>query len=923
MAEALAMLGLASNIISFIDFGLKVSSGAKTIRDSLHGTTNETRELELILEDVKSYGKKISDQKDSGVKLSSSELLILAMVKECKRLAADLEHAIKALRIREGRSNILEVGRVAFQTVWKQKDIDALRTRLENLDRRLRSSVENILQNEQHSTVSAKLDAIRKAQESMEINYDAKLDVIQKEIIRTLKQERLNNTTSQVAQLASLKTKLDTLEKEQHRCLRQNKIIKSLHFPVISKRWSTIPTADQFSNEWIFDTTLTTFKNWLESSAHNDNTYCITGRAGSGKSTLMKFASESSHTQDVLLRWASPARLCTASFYFWNQGYEMQKNQIGLFQSLIYQILKSAPTLVQMVCPEHLDHEDWSIEELKAAFKRIAAQTDLEVRYCFFIDGLDEYNGPEEEIIEVLKFLSLSNSIKICASTRPRSVFETFFSKSSRRFDIANFTKNDMTSHVRRELHGNEKFQILEKENPQCKEILGLIADLAQGVWLWVFLVTRDIRIAVNRDEGVDMLRKIVHQFPADLERYFKRIIESVRPQYLEEMSQIFLITVDELQPLPLYAFALLEEERKDPSYAINAPIRPVQEAQILEKYPVWKSLVQNRCSDLLLVDDDPHPLFLSHSVDFLHRTVRDFLQDNYYSKLTENLKSDFDSTASLAKICLAMLKSLPGVDFGSTSSRNKIIGLTDELLYYAHETEKRSESSESTLIPVLDELDRVNSFYSRGVRNHWTQARDSVAARGLDEYREGDTYNFLALTIQARLVKYVRHKLDCDSRVMKKGGRPLLDYALRPRRATAVSMPYHSRRDDSSVDIAMVQMLLEHGADPNQPVYLNDGRTVWALFLLSIHESAARAQGGTSGANVTTTLETAWLHACELLIEFGAKADCFLVRHRPELTIWVIFEGAFGPARTATLRNRMAEIEAERTQPWSACMVM
>ena len=74
----------------------------------------------------------------------------------------------------------------------------------------------------------------------------------------------------------------------------------------------------------------------------------------------------------------------------------MQKSQVGIFQSLLYQILKAIPRLIPIVCQERPEHEIWETDELKAVFERIAAQTDLEVRFCFFVDGLDEYNGAEE-----------------------------------------------------------------------------------------------------------------------------------------------------------------------------------------------------------------------------------------------------------------------------------------------------------------------------------------------------------------------------------------------------------------------------------------------------------------------------------------------------------------------------------------------
>jgi hypothetical protein len=166
----------------------------------------------------------------------------------------------------------------------------------------------------------------------------------------------------------------------------------------------------------------------------------------------------------------------------------------------------------------------------------------------------------------------------------------------------------------------------------------------------------------------------------------------------------------------------------------------------------------------------------------------------------------------------LVMLKSLPDVDF-KDASINKVIGLTDELLYYAHETEKIDISLSTPLLEVLDEVDRVNSHHARDIKNHWTHARDSPATRGSDEYREGRNCNFLALAVQARLVKYVRAKLNTDSNNLHKRGRPLLDYALHPRRSTPIRIPYHSQREDPSIDTTLIELLLDHGEDPNQLV--------------------------------------------------------------------------------------------------------
>ncbi len=590
----------------------------------------------------------------------------------------------------------------------------------------------------------------------------------------------------------------------------------------------------------------------------------------------------------------------------------MQKSQLGLFQSLLYQIFRMAPSLIpDDVSRDRLNHEVWEIADLKKTFQRIATQTVVDIKFCFFIDGLDEYDGREEEVVEMIRFLSLCPNIKICASTRPRTLIEEFCRDHSRRLAIHDFTREDMKKYVRERLYENQKFRDLKASDPACEEIVTFISNEAHGVWLWVFLVSRDLVHAVNRNEGLAMLQRILKQFPKDLESYFERIIQRIKPEYREEMAQIFMITLDQVQPLPLFAFSLLDRERDDSGYALKAPIRPISENEVSATYQTWKSRVQNRCGDLLVVESEPHPTFPSHAVDFLHRTVRDFLQDCYYDKLRKELVSQFDSMVSLSKIMLFLLKSLRISDFRAKSSINAVISLTDELLYYAHEFEIRSGPLEPSLGDILDELDKVNTYYARSLRNHWTHARDSPTGGDLNKYREGGNCNFLALTVQARLVKYVDAKLRADPRVMKKQGRPLLDYALRPKRTTPIAMPYHSRRDEASVDVNMVQLLLTHKADPNQEIYLNDGRTVWAQFLLSCYVSDRK--------NTSLNLKNAWYHASELLIEHGALYSHRLIKDREYLDMTFVLNDVFGEEKATMLLRMMKEKETGES---SVCVI-
>jgi hypothetical protein len=84
--------------------------------------------------------------------------------------------------------------------------------------------------------------------------------------------------STQAARLTALGLKFDVLLKEQTSCTYQLEVLRSLHFREIRKRWYGIKTADQMSNEWIYDSRRASFTSWLESDAPNDGIFYITGK---------------------------------------------------------------------------------------------------------------------------------------------------------------------------------------------------------------------------------------------------------------------------------------------------------------------------------------------------------------------------------------------------------------------------------------------------------------------------------------------------------------------------------------------------------------------------------------------------------------------------------------------------------------------
>ncbi len=88
--------------------------------------------------------------------------------------------------------------------------------------------------------------------------------------------------------------------------------------------------------QWIFDDDIKrpwdSFMEWLKSDSDLYWNHWIVGKAGSGKSTLMKFLLTDPRTLEGLKAWIPGAIILSA--FLWNSGREMQRTLKGLLSSL-------------------------------------------------------------------------------------------------------------------------------------------------------------------------------------------------------------------------------------------------------------------------------------------------------------------------------------------------------------------------------------------------------------------------------------------------------------------------------------------------------------------------------------------------------------------------------------------------------------
>jgi hypothetical protein len=526
--------------------------------------------------------------------------------------------------------------------------------------------------------------------------------------------------------IETLSTGISKLSIAARDYIQEQRILSSLDYDERPLRHSIIPEAHRKTFAWsLTEPTESTKKrssllSWLLGRA---GLFWVSGKPGSGKSTFMKFIADNPITNESLTEWASPRKLIIASHYFSIYGTPIQRSQEGLLRSLLYDILRQSPKLIPKHFPKRWEATrseqlPWSQSELEATLRRVAAETELPVSFCFFIDGLDEFKGDHIEICQTLIELSQSPYIKLCISSRPWNIFEdTLGNVPDSKLYIHELTYNDIRNYTECRLREHPRWVILGEEANFKDSASSLIDDVtakANGVFLWVFLVTRLLREGITNDDSISDLQRRLSTFPADLEPFFKHILESVDPFYHEKMAGTLLLALHAEKPLQLEMYMFHDFEYEDEDYAFKEPseLLPSTLEEIFKILDSVSRRLNGRCKGLLERNGD--------RMEFLHRTVWDFLSTaEMYESLKKMSKGNFSPSLSLLRASIAWIKRAQFKDGPGKADINTMGGLAQRLktgLEYARVSEGLGKSSAALTAALLDNLDQsIQGMFSRG----------------------------------------------------------------------------------------------------------------------------------------------------------------------------------------------------------------
>ena len=646
---------------------------------------------------------------------------------------------------------------------------------------------------------------------------------------------------SQVSQNISM-----VAEREKKRNMA-SLMLHSLYFPQMKERYHNVAKAHAETFNWIFDGTLDSHPSWsnhiqwLRNSDSHTNLYWVTGKAGSGKSTLMKYLCDSPATKEHLEAWADPAQLVFASCFFWNPGTKIQKSLTGLLLSLLHGVLSQCHDLMQTASPWRWQAYDlgasslspWSTTELLDALRAIVFDPESKVRFAFYIDGLDEYEGDDaarSAIIDLFQDIASTDCSKLCISSRPWLIFEDAFERGPS-LRLEELTQNDVTRYITDKLGGNLKFRRLSASHPtECTALIRTIVDKAAGVFLWVFLVVRLLSQGFqNEDDIVDLQRRL-DLIPSDLEDFFARMIGTLDSFYLEQAARLFKIALTAETTVTLLTYAYTQE--RDPEYAIKAKVKHLPQEEGVERLMSMKRLLNSRCKGLLEAhEEEAGGIFVSPTVHFLHRTARDFLlKSAKNTKLDPYMTESYDVNTELCKAYLAQIKSMDLACNDVTT----FFELFSELMKRAS---RLQSANAQACAKILDELDRVIKISTDYWSNGWRVAHRSTPSpshlRSEIQWTNEDA--FVSLALIAGLQDYIKGRVECDELVVADGtARPLLDSALRPDHCDSVELGKRLGYSftHQKADPGLVKVILEKGGDLDE-VYGTS--TIWSLYLHSL----------------------------------------------------------------------------------------
>ncbi|KAH6647760.1 hypothetical protein BKA67DRAFT_694764 [Truncatella angustata] len=418
----------------------------------------------------------------------------------------------------------------------------------------------------------------------------------------------------------------------------QERVLKALDFPDKYVRVDAIEKAHSQTFDWIYtdskrhNENSQSFVKWL---ATGSGTYHISGKLGSGKSTLMKFLRDHKRTREELQKWAGPGQECP-----------------DMIPTVLPDLWKQVTSLPWQASA----NLQFRAEDARLGFARLLQCRNVydEHCFCFLIDGLDEYQETHQEdykaMIELLSdWTSTAPSyVKLCVASREYNVFLNFFDKN-KRLRLQDLTRDDMEHYILDRLEASK--------DKETEDLVPTIVEKANGIFLWVTLVLKSIRARLEDGYSLAIVAEEVKFLPTKLESLFRYLLDSITQSSLKKASQTFSMVnlyqsnkFDfEVPRLDFLSYSFLDEYAEGKNMALINPFpwSETDEPAVLDRKQFAHKRLNGHCKGFLESDENGNIFVEDHGGEISLIKLIEYCDFNNKNEVIELLRSN---TTNLSK---------------------------------------------------------------------------------------------------------------------------------------------------------------------------------------------------------------------------------------------------------------------------------
>lgn len=330
------------------------------------------------------------------------------------------------------------------------------------------------------------------------------------------------------------------------------------------------------------------------------------------------------------------------SFFFHGNGDLLQKNQTGMFRSLLVQLYKQSLSARQKILTAYREKREtveeenivWTLDELQFLFHSIITSdpmTGNEIH--ILIDALDEAADAVDSkaASNILGFFHRLNDaviskgsgakIKTCISCREYPVVAV--GRGGLQISIQDSNRKDIERYVRFQLqNGVEGWE--EQSERVRKDLEVAIVNKADGVFLWV--VKRMERIVEDLNDGSSSfadVQRLVETESSELFVMYENILRREVKESAKEKAALFLQWAC-LSERPLSLAEMRIAMACDESCLRNEQNRIEESRDFVESDARMQRLARSLSGGLAEVKHGPE----GGTIQLIHQTVNEFLRE-------------------------------------------------------------------------------------------------------------------------------------------------------------------------------------------------------------------------------------------------------------------------------------------------------